>query len=91
MKKQEQIRGIVEDITYHKTENGFTVMSMSVDGEELTVVGQLVEPSCGEELIGTGFYTPHPTYGRPFKDEIFERILPSNASAILRYLSGRAI
>ncbi len=92
MSRSEVVNGTVEDITYHNEQNGFTIMVLSTaDDEVLTVLGELLEPAYGEELECTGVYTTHPTYGRQFKATAIQRILPSGASAILRYLSGGAI
>lgn len=40
-----KLSGTVEDITFRKAENGFTVFDMSSDGELITVVGVMPELS----------------------------------------------
>ena len=86
-----KINGTVEDIVYHNEDNGFTVMTVSINDELITVVGETPSIGEGEEIAATGFYTSHATYGSQFKAQIIQRTLPSTASAILRYLSSGAI
>lgn len=91
MQETEQICGVVEEVVFHAEETGFTVLSLAVGDELLTVVGQTLSVTCGEELAVTGRYTSHPTYGRQFRAECFEQVMPETATAILRYLSGGAV
>lgn len=91
MQQPEQLRGVVENIIYRSDETGYTVAEMDSDGEPVTLVGTLPDISCGEELIVTGSFVSHPTYGRQFKAEAAEHIMPATQSAILRYLSGGAV
>ena len=39
----EKISGTVEDVTYHNEESGFTVLLVDVDGDPVTVVGEVPE------------------------------------------------
>lgn len=86
-----KLSGTVEDIVYYNDDSGFTVMSISVEDELITVVGETAGIGEGEEIALTGYYTSHPTYGSQFKAQIIERTLPSTANAILRYLASGAI
>ncbi|MBQ4100814.1 MAG: AAA family ATPase, partial [Oscillospiraceae bacterium] len=86
------IKGTVERITFTNTSNAFTVLELDVAGDDtITVVGELYGVAVGEELKLTGNYTSHPRFGYQFKAELCERTLPSEANAILKYLSGGAI
>lgn len=85
------IEGTIEAITFRNRETGFTVLELSVNGEPLTVVGESLDLSEGEEVRVTGVYANHPTYGLQFKASCFEHLLPAGSAAILRYLSGGAI
>lgn len=91
MEQAEQLRleGVIESIIFHSEETGFTVMEVAVDDELVTVVGESMELSPGEEIAATGTFTAHPSYGRQFKASCFERVMPATAAAMLRYLSGR--
>ena len=86
-----EISGTVERITYKNQNNGYTVAEVKLPGESITVVGMLPFLTEGDCAVFYGSYTVHPTYGRQFKAESFERKTPENAAAVLRYLSSGAI
>ena len=86
-----EISGTVERITYKNQNNGYTVAEVKLPGESITVVGILPFLTEGDCAVFYGSYTVHPTYGRQFKAESFERKTPENAAAVLRYLSSGAI
>lgn len=83
-----EISGTVERITYKNQNNGYTVAEVKLPGESITVVGMLPFLTEGDCAVFYGSYTVHPTYGRQFKAESFERKTPENAAAVLRYLSS---
>jgi len=85
------LEGVVERIVYKNRDTGFTVFEIEHEGEPLTVVGEALDLSEGEEVRAAGAFTSHPTYGRQFRAAYFERILPAGSAAILRYLAGGAI
>ena len=87
----EKISGTVEDVTYHNEESGFTVLLVDVDGDPVTVVGEVPEIAEGEEITATGNYKVHGTYGVQFRAELIERTLPATAGAIRKYLSSGAV
>ncbi len=85
------IEGVVENVIYRNEHNGFTVMEILYNGDTLTVVGELLDISVGEELKIEGSFSTHHSYGHQFKATYFEKIMPNTESGILRYLSGGAI
>ncbi len=88
---EEKLQGTVEYITFHNEQNGFTVLELSTDDELITVVGTFPMISVGENLLLTGNFDVHKSFGRQFKAQKCERQMPSTAAAILRYLSEGAI
>ena len=76
------LEGSVEDIVFASDETGFTVLELNTGEELVTVVGQMVEVSEGEQLRLVGEYVSHPTYGLQFKASLCERSLPATANAI---------
>ncbi len=86
-----KINGTVENIVYKNDEKGFGVIEMDVNGELVTVVGELFGVSVGEELTVYGEFVNHPTFGPQFKAGACEVVLPSDATAIYKYLSNGAI
>ena len=87
----ESITGTVQRITYKNENNGYTVAEVRVDKENITVVGMLPFLCEGDLAEFFGKFTVHATYGQQFSASAFERKIPQNAAAILRYLSAGAI
>ena len=87
----ETIRGYVDHIIYRNTENGYTVLVLICEEEELTCVGLFSDIVEGENIEARGEYTDHPTYGRQFKVHSFEEKAPEDEIAIERYLGSGAI
>ncbi len=93
MEERESIRisGTVEHIVYQNDESGFTVLELSHEDELVTVVGEMPGVSEGEQLMITGSYVAHPTFGSQFRADFCERRLPATAGAIYKYLASGAI
>ncbi len=87
----EVVEGLVSDLIFQNEENGYTILKLERDGEELTVVGAMPGVSPGEFLTVRGSWVRHPSYGRQFKSEIVERRLPQGMKEIFHYLSSGAI
>ena len=86
------IRGTVENVVYHSEDTGYGVFDIEDEnGELVTVVGTVPFISVGEQVELYGKWTHHKVYGRQFKAERFEKILPTEKNDILRYLSSGAI
>lgn len=88
---QDTVEGFIDHIIYRNGDNGYTVLSLIVDGEELTCVGFFQYINEGETIRAAGHYTEHAAYGQQFKIESFETIVPTDAMAIERYLASGAI
>ncbi len=87
-----EISGTVEHIVYQNEDNGYTVCELSVSDEDyITLVGQMPFLQAGEEIKALGLWTNHPSFGRQFKVEYFEKQLPASESAIRKYLASGAI
>ncbi len=93
---KDTVSGAVEKITYRNEENGYTVCHISRDDEKgkpemITLVGIMPMVNIGETINAVGKWSFHQTFGRQFAVEYFEKQLPTSASAILSYLSSRAV
>ena len=87
-----ELAGTVESVLFSNEENGYTVMKLRDDnGQVQTVVGCFPYLAPGENLIAYGEFSEHPVYGRQFRSEYAQRILPTSPSAIFEYLAGGAI
>ncbi|MGD8969687.1 MAG: helix-hairpin-helix domain-containing protein, partial [Anaerolineae bacterium] len=89
----DQLQGSVERITYYNDENGYSVIRLDVDGRSdlVTVVGNLPEVQPGESLRLEGRWAVHPQYGRQFKAEWCEQVLPATVEGIKAYLGSGMI
>ena len=87
----ETIKGYVDHIIFRNSDNGYTVLILIVDEEEVTCVGVFSDIAEGENIEAIGEFTDHPTYGRQFKVDSFEEKAPEDEMAIERYLGSGAI
>ncbi len=90
-KVMEVIRGTVERISFHNSENGFTVLEIMGDGQIITAVGIIGDIAEGESIEATGSWDSHTKYGQQFKIESYERTLPETADEIYKYLASGVI
>ncbi|MGN0543061.1 MAG: ATP-dependent RecD-like DNA helicase [Acutalibacteraceae bacterium] len=85
------VTGVVEYITFQNSENGYTVLDFSSDGELYTATGNIGELYCGEKVTFTGRWSVHPTFGKQLKVEGCRREMPETAAEMLSYLSSGII
>ena len=86
------LSGSVEQVIYFNEDNCYAICDFGTDDDDLvTIVGTLPYVAEGDSLTVFGRWVHNPKYGRQFKVEQFEKRLPADANAILRYLSSRAI
>ena len=85
------IEGYVEKIVYRNEDNGYTVLTVSEKGDEVTLVGTFNYIGEGELLYASGEYTEHPMYGEQLVVSEYEIKAPKDTIAIERYLGSGAI
>ncbi len=86
------IEGVVEKIIYQNEENGYTVLELLAPSDEYFVlVGSMPYLCEGESISALGTWAMHPSFGRQFKVQFYEKQLPATAGMILKYLSSGAI
>lgn len=85
------LEGVIDEVIYSNTENGYTVCVLDCMGEPVTLVGTMPFIGEGETVKVRGNWTVHPTFGRQFRVEYFEKNLPNSDESILKYLSSGAI
>ncbi len=86
-----KLEGYVEHIIYRNTENGYSVLNLVAEEQEVTVVGTFSYISEGELLELDGDYTEHPLYGEQFLATSFEVKAPQDVMAMERYLGSGAV
>lgn len=85
------IKGYIEKIVFRNSENGYTVMSVNSEGDEITCVGIFHYIGEGEYLEMKGDYIDHPSYGVQFSVKEYEIVAPEDEISIIRYLGSGAI
>ena len=90
----EKLVGILERIVFENTETGYTIArltSRDYPTELITVVGNLAAASAGESLALSGEWVDNPQYGRQFKIEGYETVLPATVVGLRKYLGSGMI
>lgn len=87
----ETLAGYIDHIIYRNADNGYTVLVLVTQEEEITCVGTFSEVSEGESIEVVGDYISHPTYGRQLKVERYMEKAPTDELSIERYLGSGAI
>lgn len=87
----DNITGYVDHIVYQNSDNGYTVMTLVAEGEEVTCVGMCKGLGQGENISADGEYIEHPVYGRQFKIQTYETVAPTDRAGMERYLGSGAI
>lgn len=89
--EKEVIKGYVTRIKYRNEKNGYTILNIETEEDEVVCVGSFSTIGEGEYLLLTGTYTVHAVYGEQFLVEEYEVKEPENAVAMERYLASGAI
>lgn len=87
----DNITGYVDHIVYQNSDNGYTVMTLVAEGEEVTCVGMCKGLGQGENISAEGEYIEHPVYGRQLKIQTYETVAPTDRAGMERYLGSGAI
>ena len=84
------VEGTVENVIFHNEENGYTVLLLTVEGEEepVTVVGCIPCAAAGEGMTVTGVWSVHPVHGSQLTAESVERRMPEREEDMIAYLSS---
>ncbi len=90
-KKLVELKGEVKEIIFQNEINSYTIAVLETEVEELTVVGYLPFITIGDSLKLEGKYVTHQEYGRQFKIETFEKIMPETLESLERYLGNGTI
>ena len=89
--EKESIKGYVTRIKYRNEKNGYTMLTLETDEDEVVCVVSFSAVSEGDLLLVFGTYTVHAVYGEQFVMEHYEVQEPENAVALERYLASGAI
>ncbi len=87
----EKLEGYIDHIIFRNSDNGYTVMVLASEGDEITCVGTLSYIGEGEKVELTGQYISHPSYGEQFKVETCTVKAPEDEESVERYLGSGAV
>ena len=87
----EILKGFVEHIIYKNPANGYAVINVISDEEEITCTGIFMRLDEGECIEAQGNYVEHAVYGTQFKVEQYKIVPPEDTIAVERYLGSGAI
>ncbi len=91
------LRGVVERITFHNEENGYTVAKLLPEqaaphflghDREVAIVGNMAGINVGESVELTGRWLIHGEYGKQFSVEKMRSVLPATIAGIEKYLGS---
>ena len=86
-----ELQGIVEEIVFHNTDNGYVVAKINNGNEKITIVGVIPYITEGQNLKLQGQWVIHPQFGKQLKVESCEELIPESTAGIERYLSSGVI
>ncbi|OGF57582.1 MAG: hypothetical protein A2Z21_06095 [Candidatus Fraserbacteria bacterium RBG_16_55_9] len=90
----EMIEGTLEHIVYRSESDGFTVAYLASSDQTdqfVTIVGNLLAVSPGENLVLKGQWAIHPKYGRQFEVHDYHTVLPTTEAGLQKYLGSGLI
>ena len=84
------LEGVIERITFHNEENGYTVARLLPPNarDVITILGNFSNPVVGESLLCHGTWTQHPQWGKQMTVARYEVVRPATAFAIEKYLGS---
>lgn len=90
---KESLKGIVQRVTYHNHDNGWTVLKVQPFNtmEQQTVTVHQTKVFAGATMEFVGAWVHHPKYGKQFKAEQATERKPASAAALEKYLGSGLI
>src|SRR5258708_26793624 len=83
----EYLQGIVERVTYHAEDSGYTVARLKVPSAHdlITIVGSFPDIHAGQTLRLTGHYREHAKYGQQFQVVSAQDTKPATLTGLEKY------
>lgn len=86
---EEQISGVVERITFHSIETGWSVLKVAPFNSPSTIIPIIIHQAqvfAGASMKFFGNWINHPKYGEQFKATKVLEIKPASSAALEKYL-----
>ena len=88
----EKLEGIIGKVIYNNEENAYAVCELELPDDSYTIIeGYMPMPAEGDSVCVYGKWVMNPKYGKQFRVEQYERVLPKTLDDIQKYLGGGAI
>lgn len=92
--KEETFHGIVDRVTYHNADNGYSVLRVHAPDnprQQETVIVHQMRVFAGATMKFTGSWTNHPRHGRQFHASSAVEKQPASTAALEKYLGSGMI
>jgi exodeoxyribonuclease V alpha subunit len=91
--QHEYLTGVVERLTYHSQESGYTVAQLKTASyrDLVTIVGNFANIQAGQTLQLSGLWCDHPQYGVQFQVTHYRETKPATLTGIEKYLGSGLI
>ncbi|BAC88570.1 SF1B family DNA helicase RecD2 [Gloeobacter violaceus] len=91
--RDEMLQGVVERVTFHNPQNGYTIARVAVRGlaDLATVVGNFAQLQPGQTMQFWGCWKDHPQYGPQFLAHRHEETRPATIGGLEKYLGSGLI
>ncbi|MGI6005318.1 MAG: ATP-dependent RecD-like DNA helicase [Christensenellales bacterium] len=83
--------GVVQRVVYRNSDNGFSVVQIESDDEDITAVGTIPFMDEGERVRLWGTFVEHSQYGRQLDVAKYDTVLPTDQVGVERYLGSGMI
>ncbi len=89
----ESLEGIVERITFHSDESGYTVARFKVPRtpDLVTIIGNFAQIEAGQTLKLSGLWRDHPKFGQQFQVAQYRETKPATLTGMEKYLGSGLI
>src|SRR6266568_1254590 len=89
----EHMQGIVERVTYHAEDSGYTVARLKAPGARdlVTIVGRFPDIHAGQSLRLVGYWREHVKYGQQFQVVQAQETKPATLTGLEKYLGSGLI
>jgi exodeoxyribonuclease V alpha subunit len=90
---EESVQGVVERLTYHSEETGYTVARLKAPrtSELITITGNFASIQAGQTLQLQGTWKEHPKFGAQFQVTQYRETKPATITGIEKYLGSGLI
>lgn len=85
-----RIAGVIERVSFHNPENGWSVLRVRVEDRKdlVVVVGSVADPTPGQSIEVQGRWTTHQRFGEQFAADEIKTLLPSTADGVRSWLGS---